>query len=105
MPGMMLKKVEDWPFTFGGEAHSGWLPPGATVPLPTPVEREQLDVSIEAIDGGYLLVWTARPSLTCREPIPPKAGDTWHATLAEAEDAARDAFGIEQEHWIDCVAP
>ena len=102
MRGMTLKKVEGWPFTFGGEAHSGWLPPGAAVPLPTPIEHEVLDVSIEATDGGYLLIWDARPSLTCDNARPPKAGDTWHATLADAEQAALKAFGIEHQHWIDC---
>jgi hypothetical protein len=99
---MILKKVEGWPFTFGGEPHTGWLPPGAATPLPTPVERELLDVSIEATDGGYLLCWAARPSPTCHDPSPPKAGDTWHQTIAEAEAAARETFGIEHPHWTDC---
>jgi hypothetical protein len=31
----VLKKVEAWPFTFGGEEHSGWLPPEAATPKPT----------------------------------------------------------------------
>ncbi len=99
---MILKKVDGWPFTFGGEPHTGWLPPGAAVPLAMPVENERLDVSIEAIDGGYLLIWTAQPSRTCRDAMPPKTGDTWHATLADAEEAARQNFGIDHRHWIEC---
>jgi hypothetical protein len=97
----VLKKVEGWPFAFGGEEHSGWLPPEAVTPRPTPVERELLDVQIESTDGGYLLTWAARSSPTCRDSLPPKTGDTWHETIEDAEAPARDAFGIEHEHWTD----
>jgi hypothetical protein len=99
---MVLKKVDGWPFTFGGEAHTGWLPPGAAIPLPTPVEHERLDVAIEAADGDYLLIWTAQPSQTCRDAGPPKCGDTWHQTLAQAEEDARETFGIGHQHWNAC---
>lgn len=99
---MMLKKVDGWPFTFGGDIHSGWLPPGAAIPLPTPIEHEFLDISIEAEGSGYLLIWNARSSATCRDRRPPKTGDTWHATLADAEQAAFEEFGIEPQHWIAC---
>lgn len=97
----VLKKVEAWPFAFGGEKHSGWLPSNAVTPKPTPVERELLDVQIESTDSGYLLTWAARPSPTCRELLPPKVGDTWHETIEDAEAAAHDYFGIEHEHWTD----
>jgi hypothetical protein len=97
----VLKKVEAWPVEFGGEQHSGWLPPNAVTPRPTPVERELVDVQIESTDGGYLLTWAARPSSTCRELRPPKAGDTWHQTIEDAETAARVSFGIQHEHWAD----
>jgi hypothetical protein len=102
--GTIVKKVEGWSFVFGGEAHSGWLPPGAAMPLPTPVEHETLDVRIEATDGGYLLIWTARLSPTCRELRPPKAGDTWHQTLKDAEDDALESFGIQASDWIEVEA-
>ena len=97
----VVKKVEAWPFAFGGEEHCGWLPPDTVTPRPTPVERQLLDVQIEAADGGYLLTWAARPSPTCRDVLPPKTGDTWHKTIEDAEAAARDAFGIEHEHWTN----
>ena len=96
----VLKMVEAWSFAFGGEEHTGWLPKNAIRPKPTPVEHELLDVQIESADGGFLLIWAARPSPTCRDSLPPKAGDTWHETVGDAEAAARDAFGIEHEHWI-----
>ncbi len=100
----VLKRVEAWPFTFGGEEHSGWLPPDALKPKPTPIEPELLDVTIGRADGGYLLIWAARPSATCREMLPPKTGDTWHETIEDAEAAAREYFGIEHEHWRDIPA-
>jgi hypothetical protein len=96
---MVVKKVAGWPCTFGGEMHSGWLPANAASPLPTPEEHEVLDVVIEHLDGGYLLVWQACPSETCRESRPPKTGDSWHETLADAEVAAREWFGIEAQNW------
>lgn len=95
-----IKRVEAWPFTFGGQEHQGWLPPGAAVPLPTPLEHELLDIRIDRIDGGYLLIWSTRSSPTCRELRPPKIGDTWHETAEEAEQAACSHFGVGPEHWI-----
>ena len=98
---MVIKKVEGWPFTFGGEVHSGWLPPNAAMPLPRPIEHEILDVTIEKCEGGYLLVWAARPSDTCRELLPPKAGDSWHETIDDAEAEAQNQIGIERRHWTN----
>ena len=100
----VLKKVEAWPFTFGGELHSGWLPPEASPPHPRPMHRELLDITIEQEDGGagYLLEHAARPSPTCPAPLrPPYVGDTWHETLEDAEEAAREYFGVREEDWSD----
>ena len=96
-----LKKVEAWPFTFGGEEHNGWLPSEAVMPKPAPTERVLLDVMIEQIEGGYLLVWAARPSATCHDKLASKTGDTWHETIEDAESAAREYFGIDHGHWTD----
>lgn len=104
-PGTVVKKVEAWSFAFGGENHSGWLPPNAATPLPTPIEHEVLDVIIEKNEGGYLLIWAARPSPTCHKSLPPKAGDSWHETIEDAEAAARDWFGIEERHWTTQAQP
>ena len=104
---VVLKKVEGWPFTFGGELHSGWLPPEAAPPLPRPTHRELLDITIEQEDGGggYLLIYEARPSQTCAEPVrAPCAGDTWHETLEDAEDAAQEYFGVRPEDWSDATS-
>jgi hypothetical protein len=95
----VVKQVDGWPFVFGGEPHSGWLPPDAAMPLPTAEEHEILDVVIEQCDGGYLLVWAARPSDTCSEMGPPKTGDNWHETVEAAEATAQEFFGIERGDW------
>lgn len=99
---MILKKVENWPFTFGGVQHSGWLPPNAATPKPTPVEHVFLNVSIERVDGGYLLVWSDARADDAGDPESQQNGDTWHQTIADAESAAADAFGITSEEWRDC---
>lgn len=102
----VLKKVAGWPFTFGGELHSGWLPAEAAPPQPRLMHRELLDITIEQEDGGgYLLIHVARPSPTCPDPFrPPCGGDSWHDSLEDAEEAAHDYFGIRREDWSD-VAP
>ena len=41
--------------TFGDEAPSGWLPPHAALPPRTPKRTVMLDISIEEVDGGYIL--------------------------------------------------
>ena len=72
---IVLKKVEGWRVTFGGELHSGWLPPEAAPPLPRPTQPELLDITIEQEGGGsgYLLIYEARPSATCAKLVRPEA--------------------------------
>jgi hypothetical protein len=88
----VIKRVLGLPFRFGGEEHSGWLPPGAAMPLPTPIEDVVLDVEIEAIEGGFIFFWQSRDGS--------RIGDSWHRTLQEAEEAAREELGIERDQWI-----
>ena len=78
----VIKRVLGLPFRFGGAQHSGWLPPGAITPLPTPIEDVILDVEIEAVDGGFLLIYQSRDGS--------KFADSWFQTLEQAEAAARD---------------
>jgi hypothetical protein len=77
---------------FGGEEHSGWLPPGAAQPLPTPIIEVPLNLEIVSGDGsGYFL----RRSSTNTSYI----GDSWHASLEDAIEQARFEFGIEPSEW------
>jgi hypothetical protein len=88
----VLKCITGLPFRFGGEEHSGWLPPGAAKPLPTPIEDVVLDVEIQSDPSGFLLCWNSRDGKRC--------GDNWFQTLTEAENAGRDYFGIEPNQWV-----
>ena len=82
----VIKRFVGLPFRFGGTEHSGWLPPGAAKPLPTPIEDVVLDVEIEAIEGGFILFWESRDGSTF--------ADSWYQTLEHAEEAARHELGI-----------
>jgi hypothetical protein len=75
-----------------GEAHKGWLPGGAIVPVPTPSQDVVLDLEIVDDDGGhFLLLYSARNT--------DMAGDTWHETLEDALDAAETNFGVARSEW------
>jgi hypothetical protein len=94
----VLKRASGVSYWYGGESHSGWLPPGAAIPLPTPVRHLTLDVTIEGDGGtGYIVVCTAREE-------PAFGNDNWFANMAEAEAAAEAWFGIEPERWQDAWA-
>ncbi len=43
----VLKHAYGIPHECGGEEHTGWLPPGAATPLPTPIRHLTLDATIE----------------------------------------------------------
>jgi hypothetical protein len=88
-----VKQVIGFPFQFGGEHHSGWLPSGTTEPLPTVVEKVLLNIYICESDGGYLLNWEAVGS--------EKWGCTWHPTVVEAQAQALNDFGIKESDWRD----
>ncbi|MDB5340308.1 MAG: hypothetical protein JWN70_5927 [Planctomycetaceae bacterium] len=76
---------------FGGVAHAGWLPPGAAIPLPTPVRDVLLDIEIQYDGGGYLVCYTSQDGSV--------SGDTWHSSLAAAEQAALEDFGVQMSQW------
>ena len=92
----VVKYIVDRLVQIGGEPHSGWLPPGASMPLPTPVRDIVLNLEIQFDESGYLFCYDTTDGTFC--------GDTWHETLADAEEAARSAFGIDSTEWksLDC---
>ena len=88
----VIKRVSGLPHRFGGVEHSGWLPPGAAIPRPTPIEDVVLDVHIEDIGAGFLLIWESRDGS--------KFADTWHQSLEHAEEYAKVELGIERDQWV-----
>jgi hypothetical protein len=87
----IIRRITCVPFRFGGVTHSGWLPPGAATPLPTPVKEVLLDIEIEEVSGGYLLCYCSHDGS--------EAGDTWHQSLAAAEETAARDFGVKPADW------
>lgn len=79
-------------YRHGGESHSGWLPPGAAVPSPTPVREFILDIFIwREGDESFILEWVSRDGAF--------RGDTWHQSLQEAKEAALEDFGVYEDLW------
>ncbi len=87
----VVKRISALPVRFGGVEHSGWLPPNAAKPLPTPVEDVLLDLEIVQDAGGYLLCWSSRDGRY--------VGDLWFARIEDAVGEATKDFGAEEEQW------
>jgi hypothetical protein len=75
----------------GGNKHSGWLPVHAVEPLPTPVQEIEFTFELQFDGSGYLLSYSSLDDSTF--------GDTWCASLAEAEQVALNDFGIGLHEW------
>jgi len=88
----VVKRISGLQVKIGGEQHTGWLPAGTAEPLPMPVRLLTMDIEIIDEGSGYLLCYAAREERVY--------GDTWHATLADAEQAAAEEFGVEASQWF-----
>ena len=64
----ILKRIRGLRIRVGGVKHSGWLPAGAAVPLPTPVRDLTVDVEIDHDGHGYLLCCAAPKAITPGTP-------------------------------------
>jgi hypothetical protein len=81
--------------SFGDEAPAGWIPPNAARPPRTPKRTVLLDISIEELDGGFILQWDG--------PAQEYSGDLWYQDLAYAEHAAEELFGVTRADWEPAV--
>jgi hypothetical protein len=93
---MVVKRVTGWPHAYGGDECSGWLPPGAVQPLPTPIRHVLVDLKIEAMDeddpsAGFLLRQSAQDGSFC--------WDSWHDSVASAEAAAAEQYKTPSTAW------
>ena len=92
----VVKRISGVRVQFGGEEHSGWLPPGAAKPLPTPITQHVLDFDIQGDGGnGFVLCYESQDGQV--------SGDNWFSTLAEAVRAASEWYGIDPSQWSDQV--
>jgi hypothetical protein len=87
----VVKQIIGKAVQFGGEEHEGWLPPNASLPKATPVEKTRIDIRIVEEDGGYILEWQSQSGS--------KAGDTWHESIEDTENQAKNQFGAEAWEW------
>jgi len=87
----IVKRIAGYQLKIGGEPHSGWLPKGAAIPLPTPIRDITFNLEIQHDDSGYLLCYASTDGSLC--------GDTWHETLVDAQRMATDSFGIAATEW------
>jgi hypothetical protein len=90
----VFSKILSRKIRIGGEQHSGWLPEGFAIPLPTPVREVNMTFEITDDGGGNFLL------LYCSEDRSVH-GDTWHESIEEAKRAAGSYFGIQQTEWHD----
>ena len=91
----IIKRIEHVAYQEGGEEHTGWLPAGAARPLPTPVRHFVLNLAIENVDGGYLLVYESQDGSL--------SGDWWYDSLERAMNGAAEMFGVQPTQWQDGV--
>ena len=87
-----LKRASGIRLRLGGEEPTGWLPPGAARPLPTPVREVLVDIELQG-DGanGCLLIFQAQDESFC--------WDNWYESIQAAELAAQ-VYGVEPSDWI-----
>ena len=89
----VVKRISGYKLRVGGTQHSGWLPAGASRPLPTPVREVTFNFEIQFDGYGYLLCCVSKEG--------DLYADTWHETLEDAEEAAAEQFGVTPEQWQD----
>jgi len=88
----VVRRVLNRTVRFGGEEHSGWLPPGAAQPLPTPTINVLLNLEIVRGDGSGYFLQSSSTNISY-------VGDTWHESLEGAIEQAKFQFGIEPREW------
>ena len=84
----IVKRVTSLPVQFGGEQHTGWLPAGAAVPLPTPAIDVFLDIEIQSDGDGYLLCYSSQGGTV--------HGDTWHQSVNPPTIKTGDDLSVVQ---------
>ena len=87
----VVSRIDNFKTTVGGQPHSGWLPPGAATPLPTPKRDAVLNFGIEFDGAGYLLIVASADGSI--------HGDTWHESTADAIEQAKLWYKIAPSMW------
>ncbi|HVJ85642.1 MAG TPA: hypothetical protein VM452_08350 [Caulifigura sp.] len=88
----VIQRASAVPVQIGGIEHSGWLPDGASQPLPTPVRS--LIVDLEIVDLGH-----SECLLSYQSHDGTLSGDDWYASLEQAIRGAEEMFGVAPTQW------
>jgi len=80
-----------WPVSIVGTQATGWEPADPRATPQQPARRVLMDVKIEEDAGSYLLVYAAEDRSVY--------GDSWHASLEEAEAVAEQWLGLRRDDW------
>ncbi|MEX2115215.1 MAG: hypothetical protein WD845_18625 [Pirellulales bacterium] len=88
---LAIKRISNHLLHLGGEQHSGWLPPGAAIPPPTPELDVLVDLEIQFDGGGYLVICQAQDGSFC--------WDHWYESLDDAVTGAVENYGVDAHHW------
>ena len=87
----IIGRIDNIRVIVGGESHSGWLPAGAAVPLPTPEREVVLSLTIESVDGHYLLIGHSQDGS--------HDFDDFHDSLESALADAEQSYGVPRSSW------
>lgn len=82
----------------GADSHSGWLPLGASLPLPAPPEEAWIDVRISLVGNEVELAWL--PHDPSHSTLSSAHDSRRFANLKAALDAADTLFGLGPQDWL-----
>lgn len=97
MRSKLLRQAPVVRTVIGADSHRGWLPSGASQPLPAPPLEAIVDVRVLQQDDGYHLEWQAHDM--AQWPLPSARGSYMCNSLADAETRADQLFGVQAGDW------
>ena len=87
----VVKRIVALPMRVGGERRKGLLSFSDIELPPAPVRDVVVDIEIRRENAGYLVIYSARGGAP--------NGESWYETLAEAEQAVSESFGVDPSRW------
>src|ERR1041385_6963115 len=95
---MIVRQASAVRTVIGGDPHRGWLPLGASEPLPAAPEPGWLDVRVALEAGQFVLSW--HPHEPSHLTLPSAQGERRFGSLEEADAAAKTLFGLGPDDWV-----
>lgn len=82
----------------GGDPHGGWLPSGASEPLPEAHTPGLLELRVSRVEAGVELSWA--PHLPEHMPLHSGRGSRMYPALEAALSDAEKIFGVTEGSWL-----